>query len=240
MSKVIDQLKNHRVYREFDKDYELKESELQEILDAARQAPTWMNGQFYSIIVLKDQEVRKQLVEWNPGNPHMLESSVFLIFVADLKRTQAVSEEYNVVYDVTGNLDALITATTDAALACENAVVATESLGLGCVVVGSVRKHSQEIIKLLDLPEYTLPLFGLSIGKPTVEMRVKPRLPEETVVHYEKYQPLDYQNIKDYDETMETFREARETKLWSKKFADYFEKNTAEKTNQVLKEQKFI
>lgn len=240
MTQIIKHLQAHRSYRDFDESYEIPEADLKAILDATRQASSWMNGQFYSLIVIRDKSKRQQLVEWNPGNPHMLKSSVFILFVADFNRSNAISDYYQTDFSVTGNLDALITATTDAALAAENCLVAAESLDLGCCPVGSIRKHSAEIIDLFDLPDYTLPLFGIAIGKPTVEMRVKPRLPETTVVHYDSYQPLDYQNILDYDQLMTEFAEARETKIWSRKFADYFAQNNLPDYEDVLKKQKFL
>lgn len=238
--KALDVLNNHRTYRNFDEEYQLSDEELQQILQASCQAPSWMNGQMYSIIVVKDKKIRKQLVELNPGNPHMLKSSVFLVFVADLKRTQKVAEHYQVDYPINQGIDPLITAITDTALALENAVVATEALGLGSVIVGSIRKDIAEVSKLLNLPDYVFPVAGLSIGKPIVEMRVKPRLPKEAVIHYDTYQDYDYQLIEDYDETMETFAEARETKLWSKKFADYFGRTPNQKIDEFLKINKFF
>lgn len=240
MTEMINQLLAHRSYRDFDKEYDIPEEQLQQILTAARQAPSWMNGQFYSIIVLKDRQKRQQLVEWNPGNPHMLNSSVFLLFIADFNRTECVSQHYQTDYTVTGNLDTLITATTDAALALENTIIASESLGLGTCPVGSIRKHSAEIIDLFNLPEYTLPLFGLAIGKPTTDMKVKPRLPEKAVIHYEQYQAVDYQDLKNYDQTMTKFGEARETKEWTQKFADYFARTSLPGYEEVLKKQQFL
>lgn len=241
MNNIIKELQNHRTYRDFDDNYTLPDTELEEILTAARQAPTWMNGQFYSIIVVKDKAKRDELVRLNPGNPHIAKSSVFLLFLADLNRTQHVAKKKNTPYNVQDNLDALIVATTDAALACGNAVTACESLGLGTVVVGSVRNHPEEYIKLFQLPELVYPLFGLSIGKPTVDMRVKPRLPKETVIHYDTYTPYSYNLIEEYDATMEQFAEARETKLWSQKFADYFKEATlSEITRKGLEKQHFL
>jgi FMN reductase [NAD(P)H] len=240
MNETLKLLKNRRSYRDFDENYVLPQADLQAILDAARQAPSWMNGQFYSIIVLQDEDLRKQLVEWNPGNPHMLKSSAFLIFVADLYRTDRVSIAKEAAYQIEDTIEPLLIATTDAALALENAVISVESLGLGSVVVGSIRKHGQEICQLLNLPEKTMPLFGLSIGKPTVEMRVKPRLPEAAVVHFERYRPYVYDLIEQYDQTMEDFGEARETKRWSQKFADYFAAEPTMVTDQLLKMQRFL
>lgn len=237
MNKTIELLKNRRSYRDFDENYILPKQDLQAILDSSRQAPSWMNGQFYSIIVIQDEQIREQLVEWNPGNPHMLKSSAFLLFVGDLHRTKMVSEAHGSVYPINESIEPILLATTDAALALENAVIAAESLGLGAVVVGSIRKHGQEISQLLGLPDSTFPLFGLSIGKPIVEMKVKPRLPEAAVVHYDRYLPYEYTVIEQYNKIMDMFGEARETKRWSQKFADYFATEPTMLTDQLLRYQ---
>ncbi|OJG45026.1 hypothetical protein RV04_GL002546 [Enterococcus hermanniensis] len=138
------------------------------------------------------------------------------------------------------SVDPLITAVTDAALALENAVIATEALGLGSVVVGSIRKDIEKVSTLLKLPERVFPIVGLSIRKPIVEMNLKPRLPEAAVIHYDTYQEYDYNAIKAYDDTMEKFAEARETKRWSKKFADYFSSSPNKKVDAFLKINKFF
>lgn len=106
--------------------------------------------------------------------------------------------------------------------------------------MGSIRKDIAEVSKLLNLPDYVLPVAGLSIGKPNVDMRIKPRLPEEAVIHYDTYKDYDYSLIEEYDDTMEKFAEARETKLWSKKFADYFSSSPNKKVDEFLKINKFF
>ena len=218
---ALEVMNQHRTYRNFDETYQLSEAELQKILQARRQATSWMNGQMYSIIVVRDTEIRRQLVAMNPGNSHMLHSSVFLVFVADLKRTQKVAEQqYEMDYRINEGFDPLITAVTDTALALENAVIATEALGLGSVVVGSIRKDIAEVSKLLNLPDYVLPVAGLSIGKPNVDMRIKPRLPEEAVIHYDTYKDYDYSLIEEYD--------------------DYFSSSPNKKVDEFLKINKFF
>lgn len=240
MNKTIELLKNRRSYRDFDENHSISKEELQAILDATRQAPSWMNGQFYSIVVIQDKKLREQLVKWNPGNPHIMKSSVFLLFIGDLHRTKMVSTAHESAYPINESIEPIILATTDAALALENAVIAVESLGLGSVVVGSIRKHGKEINKLLELPDYTFPLFGLSIGKPIVEMKVKPRLPEQAVIHYDRYKAYNYVLIEQYNQTMEAFGEARETKLWSQKFSDYFATEPTMLIDQLLKFQHLL
>ncbi|MBV7390289.1 nitroreductase family protein [Enterococcus alishanensis] len=237
-NQMLDLLQTRRTYRDFDENYQLSEEELQVILSAARQAPTWMNGQFYSIFVVKDSSIREKLVAMNPGNPHMLKSSVFLIFVADLNRSKKVADKYEVDFPIIEGIDPLLTAVTDTALAMNSATLAAESLGLGSVIVGSIRKDIDAISQLLNLPDYMFPVAGMSIGKPTVEMKVKPRLPEEAIVFYDTFKDYDYQVIEKYDETMDKFAEARETKIWSQKFADYFSQKPNTAVDQFLKDKK--
>lgn len=240
MNDMIQLMKNHRTYRHFDPDYQLTDHQLQQILDAARQAPTWMNGQMYTILVIKDPTIREKLVALNPSNPHMRDSSIFLLFLADLKRTQKVAEHMKVDYPISAGLNHLLTATTDAALALQNAVNAVEALGLGSVVVGSVRNQIKAVSELLQLPDYVYPLAGLSIGKPIVSMDIKPRLPEAAVIHYDTYQDYDYNLIETYVATMVDFAEARETKTWTQKFADYFQQAPNQEIDDYLRQQKLI
>lgn len=93
MNETIELLHNHRTYRQFDPDYRLSQEQVTAILTAARQAPSWMNGQAYSILVIDDPQIRQQMVEWNPGNPHIAASSLFLLFLADLNRTKKVADK---------------------------------------------------------------------------------------------------------------------------------------------------
>ena len=237
MNETIKLLQNHRTYRQFDPHYQLPNDQLQAILDAARQAPSWMNGQAYSIIVIDDPAIREQLVRWNPGNPHIAASSVFLLFLADLQRTKQVAEAKSTPYRIDEGYQPLLIATTDASIALQTAAIAAESLGLGTVISGSVRKDSRKIAELLDLPAYVYPVAGLSIGKPIVDMAVKPRIPEAAVVHYNGYQPYPYDVIDAYDETMTAFGEARETKSWSDKFAGFYSHVPDQGFDQFLKDQ---
>ena len=237
MNDTINQLQNHRTYRNFDKNYQLADEELQAILDSARQAPSWQNGQLYSIIVVHDHTIRQKLVELSPRNPHIKDSSVFLVFLADLKRTQKIAKKHNAPYRVGDSVDPLLVATADAALALENAVVAVEALGLASVVVGGIRNEIDGVAELLHLPDYVFPVAGLTIGKPTVAMEIKPRLPEKAVVHYDTYQEYDYALIEDYDVTMKKFGEKRETKDWTKKFLDVYSAEPNGKIDAFLKKQ---
>ncbi|MCB5942918.1 NADPH-dependent oxidoreductase, partial [bacterium 210820-DFI.6.52] len=70
-----------------------------------------------SILVIDDTQIRQQMVEWNPGNPHIAASSLFLLFLADLNRTKKVADEKQTPYPIDEGYQPLLIATTDASIA---------------------------------------------------------------------------------------------------------------------------
>ncbi|MFK4565465.1 nitroreductase family protein [Enterococcus sp. UD-01] len=240
MNETITILTEHRSRRKFEASYQISKTELNLILQSAKQAPSFENGQFYSMIRLVDPTIKEKLVRLNPGNSQIKECSEAILFVADLNRTRTVSEKNQTYYDVTNNYDALIMATTDASLACENAVIASESLGYGTVIVGGIRRNSMEIIELCDLPEFCLPLFLLCIGKATDNPEKKPRLPKEISIFEDRYSAIDYSKICEYDATMKKYRDTGVDRPWIQKFVNFFKSNKLEVTETALRKQKFI
>lgn len=73
---------------------------IKRIIDCLKKAPTHINGQFYSVIVVRDLEKRKRLVELNPLNGHILKSSVFLLFIADFNRSRIIMESNDIQHDL--------------------------------------------------------------------------------------------------------------------------------------------
>lgn len=93
MNQTIHILTEHRSYRNFKKNQQLPTEHLSAILNGAKQAPSFENGQFYSIVRLTDKTIREKLVTINPNNPQLADCSEALLFIADLKRTQIISEK---------------------------------------------------------------------------------------------------------------------------------------------------
>lgn len=242
MNEVIEQLLNHRTYRKLDPTYRLPQEALQQILDSARQAPTWMNAQLYSIIVLEKKTTREKIFEWVPTNHQIVDGSVFLIFVADLERAAKVVKAAGDLqqFNVGKAPDPLIWATIDASLAAENALVAAESLELGGVVTGSITSHAEELSALLGLPEYTYPLFGLALGKPAAKALKKPRLPEKAVIHYEKWTDYPAALLQEYDQTLLTNKDPRDTVPWTEKIDHIYTKAVDPEITDTLRKQKLL
>lgn len=241
MNPVIDTLTQHRSHRHFDPDHSIDAASLSAILAAAQQAPAWRNAQHYSIINVKDAVLRAKIVALQPLNPQIGDCSVFWIFCADLYKAKLASDAMGVDFQGAGHPEAFINGITDTAMAFQNAVVAAESLGLAICPIGGLRSVAEELIDLLELPEYVYPIVGLCMGKPSTEMRLKPRLPLRAV-YFENHYDASHlpQDLAAYEVTMTDFGEAREKFPWRQKLAYTYAKSLDEKSPALLKRQGFL
>ena len=236
MNPTIHTLTQHRTYRQFQTHEILPPEHLQAIINSARQAPSWMNGQHYSIINISNPALRQKIVALQPQNPQIGECAVYLIFLADLHRADLCRQAYEGTFTAAGTADALITAVSDASFAAQNAVIAAESLGYATCYTGGIRKIANELVQLLGLPSHTFPLYGLCIGTPIVNMPIKPRLPENTVYsdnHYPNDKVLK-EGLAQYETTLIHFGEAREKLPYREKFACYYSRPYAPNNTQLM------
>src|SRR5690606_10012555 len=125
-----------------------------------------------------------------------------------------------------GHVENFIVPIVDTALFAQNFVVAAEAEGYGICYIGGVRNNPKEISELLNLPNYVMPLFGMTVGVPDQQNEVKPRLPLQAVVHENEYNEEKYETLLDeYDETMKKYylRRTKNKKelTWTKSMADF-------------------
>lgn len=117
MNHTLNLIAQHRTYRRFRCNERLPENHVSAIIQAAQRAPSWMNGQHYTIINISDRALRDKITAMQPANPHIGECALFLLFVADLHRADLCRQAYEGTFQAAGTPDALITAVTDTALA---------------------------------------------------------------------------------------------------------------------------
>jgi len=98
------------------------------------------------------------------------------------------------------DIDTVIVGAHEVGISLEAATVAAESLGLGTVPIGDVRKNPQEIIRELQLPKYVFPMLGLCIGHPAENPGLKPRMQKELVCFEERYNSDLTAKLDTYDE----------------------------------------
>lgn len=205
MNETINLIKNHRSIRTYlEKD--ISDDILDEILKSVHAMPTSINGQQVSVIVVRDKEKKVELAKIAGGQTWIEKAPVFLVFVADFYKTYLAGNKAGNDQIIHESIEGTVVGTFDSGLAMGAAIISAESLGLGIVPIGGIRRDPEEVIKLLKLPKYTYPIAGLCIGYPADKSRQKPRLPIETFVHRDEYKVEDLETyIANYDESFETY-----------------------------------
>jgi len=241
MNETIEIIKNHRSIRNYlDKD--VPDVMLQDILQAATAMPTSINGQQISIIVIKDKDKKEKIATLANEQPWISQAPVFLVFVADFYKAYLASEKNGTKEIIHESIEGTMVGTFDAGLAMGAAIIAAESLGLGIVPIGAVRKNPDEMIKLLKLPQYTYPLVGLVVGYPAEGSAQKPRLPHEALIHIETYHKDGLAAVIDqYDDVMAQYYGERGDKEsnWSKQVANAYKQVYFPKVYPTMKKQGF-
>ena len=249
MNEVIKTMLDHRTTRSFVKGKELPKEHLEQIIASSKQGSSWMNGQHYSIIVTTGetkQQIADLIRDKAPGNAaHIENSAAFLLYCLDYTNIKLAFDIEGGEFDISNQYEPLLIGTLDVGIAMQNAALAAESLGYGIVCCGGVRGFGDKISELLNIPENALFLCGLSIGVKDEELsteKVKPRLPDAANVGYNEFPNSNVEVLKEYRQTMVDFAEARETKTWTKKFADFYAQPSGiEKvTKELLEKNGFV
>ena len=199
-------LLSHRSVRGFKADA-LPAGTLETLVAAAQSAATSSNLQTWSVVAVDDPAVRAELAAIAGNQKHIEQCPIFLVFLADVSRNQRLAAEAGTELAGMPFLESFLVAAIDAALAAQNAVVAAESLGLSTVYIGALRNDVQRVAGLLGLPGGAAPVFGLCVGHalPGREGEVKPRLPQDAVLHRERYDANDAGHRAAYDPRMADF-----------------------------------
>ena len=242
MNDIIKSIQNHRSIRSF-LDTEVSEEVIDEILKASQSMPNSINGQQTSVIVIRDEKTKSQIAKLAGDQKWIEDANVFLLFVMDFYKTYKAGEKTGNPQVIHESIEGTLVGSFDGGLAMGGAIIAAESLGLGIVPIGGIRRSPSEIINLLELPKYTYPLAGLAIGYPADNSKKKPRMPLNAFKHNEKYHPevLD-EAIENYDKEMETYLKeiGREKEVnWSTATSSVYKFVYFPKVYPTIKEQGF-
>jgi nitroreductase len=199
---VMELMRRHRSVRFFDTERPLPEGTTETLVAAAQASSTSSNMQMWSVVIVADADKRRTLRSYCRNQAFVEEAPLFLVFCADTYRLRVVAQRqgYSVNYS---RVDFLLAAAIDSAIACQSAAVAAESLGLGCCMVGGVRNRARDVGNLLALPPGVFGTIGLAVGYPRRLNDLKPRLPQNVVVHTDRYSAEHFdEGIARYDAAM--------------------------------------
>lgn len=198
MNEIIKSLFERKSVRQFtDRDIDEKTREL--ILLSAAEAPTAGNQQLYTIIDIRNQEIKDKLAVSCDNQPFIKTAPMVLIFCADCKKWDDAYRSIGLEPKNAGEGDLFISI-EDAVIAAQNAVVAAESLGLGSCYIGDIIENREYHKELLNLPDRVVPICMLVIGYPTEGQikRNKPkRCEQKFIVHTDSYHTLDQSELRE-------------------------------------------
>jgi nitroreductase len=218
----MDILSKHVTIRNF-KNEPISEEILEQILNCGVRASTTGNMQWYSIVVTSDSTLKNKLASCHFNQNVAKTAPLLLTFCADINRFNAwcllnnATPGYN-------NFLSFFNAAIDALLVAQNVCIAAENIGLGICYLGTTTYNAPEIIELLQLPRFVVPITTVAVGWPAESPNLTDRLSLEAVVHKEIY--------KNYtDEKIRKFYSAKERLDSSKKFVS---ENNLENLAQVF------
>jgi nitroreductase len=205
---ALEPLLSHRSVRRY-LPKALPEGTVELLVAAAQSASSSSNLQLWSVIEVRDRERRRALAEVAGDQAHILECAAFLVWIADLHRPMELASARGIPHEGLAYLEMFLMASVDTALAAQNAVVAAEALGLGVVYIGALRNDAERVAQILGLPPRSFAVFGSCVGwpHPDAEGAIKPRLPQQVVLHRERYGSVAEQlaTVDAYDARMADF-----------------------------------
>jgi len=167
-------IRDRRSIRKY-KDTPVEPEKIEQLLDAARLAPSWKNMQCWRFLVLSDPARRASLLEAfpddNPGKKAIATAPTVIVVCADPAQSGV---ENGIEYFI-----------ADTAIAFEHLSLAAHALGLGTCCMGW---YDEGVIKsALGIPEGIRIIGVTPIGYPDQEPKPRPRKELSEIAFFENW-----------------------------------------------------
>lgn len=240
---MINVLKLHTSVRRY-KDEPISDETFHRLIEAAQHASSSNFVQAYSVIQVTDPEKRIALGKLSNNELQFKTAALSLLFCADLKRVEHAVKMHDQKMEG-AILENFIVATIDTSLFAQNFVVAAESEGYGICYIGGVRNKPYEISELFSLPNYVIPLFGMTVGVPAERNEVKPRMNIDSIVHKNAYDSEKYEKqLIEYDNMINEYYKRRSSNqkdiTWSSMMASFLSNKRREHMKEFVMSKGFL
>jgi nitroreductase len=168
-SKVIDTILNRRSVREFT-DKSISKEDINTILNAGRWAPSGLNNQPWSFIVIRNRDTILKLSE----------CTHYTGIVAGAPLLIAIFLNTETSYNRTKDVEAI-------GAAIQNMLLASSELNLGGVWLGEILNQYEKVNSILECPSKYELMAVIAIGEPVPQERTSTRKPLSEIVYNEKY-----------------------------------------------------
>lgn len=180
---AVSTIKQHQSLRNFTGE-PIKREQLTAIEDAIIQTSSTCFLQWVTTIKIRDKAKLALIAELSGHQEHIANCDTFYMFCLDVTKLEHLTglrPPYGLRF--------LIGGLNDCSAACQNALTAAESLGLGGCFIGGYKAGISEVSQLLKLPKGVVPLIGLCLGVPNEQYREaqKPRLPRSWLIMDEEF-----------------------------------------------------
>jgi len=167
---VMEAIRQRFSVRSF-KDYEIEETKLARVLEAARLAPSASNRQEWRFVVVRDEHMRRQLAEAARGQKFVGEAPAVIVGCA--VTTDHIMPCGLHCYPI------------DVAIAMTHITLAAVEEGLGTCWIGAF--DADRVRDLLDIPSDVIVMGMLPIGYPEAQAPEKKRLALDEIVFEERW-----------------------------------------------------
>lgn len=182
-------LQTHHSSRSFTSE-PVDEHTLADVLTCGLRSPTWNNGQHVTAVVVRDKDRKRQLSVLCGSQPSIAEAPVFVTLVMDFHRTALAAGMHGRTQHVQDNVNGVLIGAVDVGIVLATLMAAARAAGLAVCPIGGIRRHSQQVCELLELPPLTFPMASMAMGHPVqTEVPLKPRFDLPAFAHEERYQP---------------------------------------------------
>jgi len=151
---VLEVIKKRRSIRRFDSTKKVTDKQIEKLLEAARWAPSAGNLQSWYFVIVRDQEIKKELADAALDQDFIAQAPVVIVSCADLERSA-------IRY---GNRGSSLYAIQDATIATQNLWLVATEMGLASAWVGAFNEDKAS--QILNLSSHLRPLAILPLGYP--------------------------------------------------------------------------
>ena len=200
-------INERRTIRKYKTD-EVSDELINRLLTSATRAATMGNMQLYSVVVTRNEEVKRSLAPLHFNQPMVMAAPVVLTFCADFHRFTKWCQQHNADAGY-NNLLSFLNAASDTLLLTQAFTTLAEAEGLGTCYLGTTIYQPQGIIDVLHLPQLVFPVATITVGWPDECPAQTDRLPLDGIVHAESYHDYthdDIERIYAYKESLEENR----------------------------------
>ena len=173
---LFEAIAKRQSYRAGFKDELVSKDDLRKIVEAGLKAPSGMNKQTTSFVIIDDQQILENIRQIHKDNKAMQQCQALIACIID-KEPESIYEGYSFQIE-------------DCAAAVENMLLATTALGYATVWVDGwlrVQDRADKIGKLLCVPKDKIVRVVLPIGIPSEEYTQPAKKPFEQRAWFNKY-----------------------------------------------------